>query len=114
MRWSLCPFHGESQVEGQGQALVRYPPQSSRHHDGDAVTNGLGLSQVMGRQEGPVLCVFNGCLDHLPEVSPKSAPLKKERKKKSTGKKEMEGKFYRQNTVYKSYLDLNSKTKQGM
>lgn len=87
LRWSSCPFHGESQVEGQGQALVRYPPQSSRHHDGDAVTNGLGLSQVMSRQEGPLLCVFNGCLDHLPEVSPKSASLKKERKKKKHKKK---------------------------
>lgn len=65
------------------QALEKHLPQSSVHHDGNAVTNGLGLGQVMGDQEGPLLCVFNGCLDHLPEVRRKINTIKK----KSTGKK---------------------------
>lgn len=65
------------------QALEKHPPQSPVHHDGNAVTNGLGLSQVMGDQEGPLLCVFNGCLDHLPEVRQKN----QHHEKKSTGKK---------------------------
>lgn len=42
------------------KAMERHLPQPSIHHDGDAVTKGLGLHQVLGGQEGRLLCVFNG------------------------------------------------------
>ena len=66
--WGLSPFRRESSLGGQGKAMERHPPQPSGHHDGNAVTNGLGLGQAVSGQEGPLLCVFDGCLDHLPEV----------------------------------------------
>lgn len=50
------------------QALERYPPQPSGHHDGHSVTQSLSLSQVMGSQEDAHLVVFSSCLDCLPEV----------------------------------------------